>query len=358
METANPSPGAESLNVSQAASKISGILSKSDKPKQEKQEVRQETKPPVEQPKEDETVTQEVQTESQSTETESTEAQETQAETSFERLEELAEALEMPLDKFLSKVKAKVKISGEERDVTLDELRNGYQMEADYRRKTSELSEQRKAFESERERIGAEVKNRLNEASTMAQFFEQQLLAEYNNVNWTELRQTNPAEYAALQQDYNARYAALQNAKQRVALEGQRVQQEESQKQIEAFKANLQKEQEQLVSHIPEFGDETKAKQLKTEMREFLKSNGFKDEEINQVYDHRHVLMIRDAMKYRALQTKKPEIANKVKEAPKLSKPGSKSGTSSNEAVVKELRARLRKSGSLKDAAALLKNRI
>lgn len=355
METANPSPGVESLSVSQAASKISGILApKSDKPK-EKQEVKQETKTPVEQPT---TEAQEVTTESTSTETESTEAQETQAETSFERLEELAEALDMPLDKFLSQVKAKVKISGEEKDVTLDELRNGYQMESDYRRKTTELSEQRKAFETERERIAAEVKNRLNEASTMAQFFEQQLLSEYNSVNWQELRQTNPAEYAALQQDYNQRHAALQNAKQRVALEGQRIQHEESQKQIEAFKANLQKEQQQLVTLMPEFGDETKAKAIKTEMREFLRSNGFKDEEINQVYDHRHVLMVRDAMKYRALQTKKPEIANKVKEAPKLSKPGAKSSTNSNEAVVKELRARLKKSGSLKDAAALLKNRL
>lgn len=356
--TANPTQGAESLSLGQAAQKISGILgSKSEKPKAEAKPEKQEVVQEVQQETE-ETQSQEVETESQSAETEPTEASEASQQTEFERLEELAEALEMPLDKFLSKVKAKVKISGEEKEVTLDELRNGYQMESDYRRKTSELSEQRKTFEAERERIATEVKGRLNEAAQMSQFFEQQLLAEYNGINWTELRQTNPAEYAALQQDYNQRYSQLQNAKQRLALESQRIQHEEQSKSVEAFRTNLRKEQEQLVSYIPEFGDETKAKALKAEMRDFLKSSGFKDEEVNQVYDHRHVLVIRDAMKYRALQTKKPEIANKVKDAPKLSKPGAKSSSDPNQAVVKELRARLRKSGSVKDAAAFLKGRI
>lgn len=353
--------GAESLSVSQAASKISGILSpKSEKPKQEVKEVKQEVQAEPEHVEETQETQGEVETESQSTETESTEAKETQTETAkeFERLEELAEALEMPLDQFLSKVKAKVKISGEEREVTLDELRNGYQMESDYRRKTSELSEQRKAFESERERIANEVKTRLTEATSMAQLFEQQLMQEYNAVNWTELRQTNPAEYAALQHDYNQRYAALTNAKQRIVQEQQRSQYEATQKQVEQFKANLQKEREQLSTLIPEYADKEKGEALKTEMRTFLKSNGFKDEEIMQVYDHRHVLMIRDAMKFRALQTKRPEIANKVKEAPKLGKPGAKSSNDPNQGVVKELRARLRKSGNVKDAAALLKGRL
>jgi hypothetical protein len=357
---ANPAPGAESLSLGQAAQKISGILgSKPEKPKAEAKPEKQEVpSQEVEQTETEETSSQEVETESQSTETESTEASEASQQTEFERLEELAEALEMPLDKFLSKVKAKVKISGEEKEVTLDELRNGYQMESDYRRKTSELSEQRKAFEAERERIATEVKGRLTEAAQMAQYFEQQLMAEYNAVNWTELRQTNPAEYAALQQDYNNRYQQLTNNKQRMALEAQRIQHEEQSKQVESFKQNLKKEQEQLVALMPDFGDETKAKALKSQMRDFLKSNGFRDEEINQVYDHRHVLMIGYAMKYKALQSKKPEIANKVKEAPKLSRPGAKSSSDPNQAVVKELRARLRKSGNVRDAAALLKGRL
>ena len=41
-----------------------------------------------------------------------------------------------------------VKIDGEEFEVTLDELRNGYQRQADYTRKSQSLAEQRKAYEA------------------------------------------------------------------------------------------------------------------------------------------------------------------------------------------------------------------
>ena len=42
-----------------------------------------------------------------------------------------------------------VKVNGQELDVTLDELRNGYSRDSDYRQKTEELSHQRKQFQSE-----------------------------------------------------------------------------------------------------------------------------------------------------------------------------------------------------------------
>jgi len=46
----------------------------------------------------------------------------------------------------------KVKVEGQELEVTLDELRNGYSRDADYRQKTEELSNQRKQFQSESEK--------------------------------------------------------------------------------------------------------------------------------------------------------------------------------------------------------------
>ena len=46
-----------------------------------------------------------------------------------------------------------VKIDGDEHEVTLDELRNGYQRHADYTRKSQTLAEQRKAYESNLEAV-------------------------------------------------------------------------------------------------------------------------------------------------------------------------------------------------------------
>ena len=49
-----------------------------------------------------------------------------------------------------------VKIDGEEQEVTLEELRNGYQRQADYTRKSQALAEQRKAYEANLQAITSE----------------------------------------------------------------------------------------------------------------------------------------------------------------------------------------------------------
>ena len=50
----------------------------------------------------------------------------------------------------------KVKLDGEETEVTLDELRKGYSRYSDYTRKTQALAEERKSFQGEAEAIRME----------------------------------------------------------------------------------------------------------------------------------------------------------------------------------------------------------
>ena len=57
----------------------------------------------------------------------------------------------------------KVKVAGQEFEVTLDELRNGYSRDSDYRQKTEELSYQRKQFQSESEKQRQDYSQKLNE---------------------------------------------------------------------------------------------------------------------------------------------------------------------------------------------------
>ncbi len=50
----------------------------------------------------------------------------------------------------------RVKVGGEEFEVTLDELRNGYQRQSDYTRKSQSLAEQRKTFDANLQAVQAE----------------------------------------------------------------------------------------------------------------------------------------------------------------------------------------------------------
>ena len=59
----------------------------------------------------------------------------------------------------------KVKVAGQELDVTLDELRNGYSRDADYRRKTEELSNERKNFQSQSEKQRQDYSQKLTEVN-------------------------------------------------------------------------------------------------------------------------------------------------------------------------------------------------
>lgn len=349
MDNANPESGAQSLTVDTAAQRILGIL----EPKESKEPEVAESAPEVEKDDSPDFV------QDEAPEAEGTEAKPDSQELSFENLQQLAEALEVPFDDLMERVKAKVKVAGEERDVTLKELRDGYQMEADYRKKTSELSEHRKAFEAERDRVANEINARFQEAQQISTMLENQLMAEYQAVNWNELRATNPAEYAALKQEYNERYNHIQNVKANVAQNLQAQQAEWQNKQAQELHHMLVSESEKLQAAIPEFRDKAKAETLKGQLRDYLKSYGYSDQEIKNVYDHRHVLILKDAMAYRAMQSKKPELTKKIVNLPKMQKPGSaKSKADINRERFNQKMAKLRKTGSTHDLASALLEKI
>ena len=344
-EQANPQPGAD---LHTAADRIGNL----DQP----QETETQTEPQEAKPEPEVKETQETQTE-QETQEASSEPQETDTEEEqiqFETLGQFADALDMPFDDFLGNIKTTVKVAGAERDVTLSELRNGYQMEADYRRKTSELADQRKEFEAEREHLNTELNKQYTEAQQLTGILEQSLLAEFNAIDWNGLRQSDPAEFAARKQEFNDRHAQIQQARGQINDEIRTQYEQQQDEQKEKYKQILEDERDKLVDAIPDFGNEEKARVLTAGIKDYLSSFGFNDNEIGQIYDHRHLLVIKDAMAYRDLKTRQPEVKNKVVNAPKLQKPGS-GQKPSGEKVRQQLRSRLKKSGRVEDAAALIK---
>ena len=94
-----------------------------------------------------------------------------------------------------------VKVDGEEVEVNLDELRNGYQRQADYTRKSQSLAEQRKAYEANLQAVQQEREQYAQVLGNMAQ--NQNLeLQRFENVNWAELKDTDPMEYMEKRLEY------------------------------------------------------------------------------------------------------------------------------------------------------------
>ena len=242
----------------------------------------------------------------------------------------------------------KVKVAGQEFDVTLDELRAGYSRDADYRRKTEELASDRKSLQSESEKQRQDYSQRLSELNQLVSLTQQQLNSEFKDLDLERLYDEDPTEAARLEHKMKMKQEKLATSVQKVKAEQQR--------QIQQVVFDQQRI---LANKLPEFADREKSKELKKNMQSYLQSYGFKDQEIGQIYDHRIVMLVNDAMKYRSMQKLKPNLASKMAKPGKVLSSGvKKTKADANFAQKREKLGRLKKSGSIKDAQSIFLDMI
>ena len=244
--------------------------------------------------------------------------------------------------------KYRVKVSGEEVEVSLDELLNGYSRTADYQKKTQSLAEQRKAVEADRVKIDEAAKTRETYAQRL-QVIEQLLQQQNQGEDLSNLKAEDPIAYAVAMGEKMEREKQLQA----VQMERQRVQQEQQSHQQIQLQKHIQAEQAKLVEAIPEFKDDVKAEVIRRDIRNYAKAQGFSDQELSQVYDSRAVLALYKAAQYDKLMAGKGVTSKKVANAPKTIRPGTSNPQSSENETAKKDRAALRQSGNKKDAARL-----
>ena len=247
-------------------------------------------------------------------------------------------------------LKYTIKVDGEELEVGIDELKNGYQRQADYTRKSQALAEQRKETEgiqSERQQLEQERQMYAN-GLQMLQEQQSSKLQEFEGTDWTALKQEDPYQYMLKKDEYRDAQEKVQNVAQQQVL----IQQEQAEEVQKARSHFVQQEYNRLVDALPEWND--KESTIKKDVQEYAVSVGFRPEEINQLADHRSVLVIKKAMEYDKLTTKVAPKKKAVKKVPKVQKAGR---GNSNEDIaaeaIKKKRTRLQRSGKQEDAASI-----
>lgn len=284
-------------------------------------------------------------TESQE-EVEATEETEQDAEAESEETEEAAEEgaeTETEEDASPQPKRWKVKAAGDEIEVTEDELIRGYQRDADYRKKTAEVAEIKRATEAERQRYEQSLQQ-------FIPILQAQIQDKFAGVDWVALARENPSEYVAQKAEYDRFIGNLNMA----MAEQQRI---ESQRKEEAQKEHQERltaEYERLIQRHPEFADPVKGKEVRSELRSFLKEAGYSDEEIGGLADSRAASIAYDALRFRKAQKAKSESAEKVKALPKVQKPGASKKVDPTSERLKQAKRRIRENGRNEDIAAAL----
>ena len=273
----------------------------------------------------------------------------------FQTVDELAEALDMSVDDFLSNIKGKVKIDGEETEITLAEMRDGQQRESDYRRKTMQLSDERKAFEEQQSQANAKFEQELQKVGAAFNIAQQQITHEFQSIDWNKLRSDNPAEFAIKQQEFGQRQALLNQQIETATQQAQAFKDQQKAEADEARSTRIQEEQQKLLTAIPEWKDEKVSSKEYPEVLSYWSDLGYSAEEINEITDHRRYVEARDAMAAKSVKSSVDLAKNKIKKAPKLVKPNARQNVNQGKAnKVSQLTKRFKKTGSTDDLQAVL----
>lgn len=235
-----------------------------------------------------------------------------------------------------------VKIDGNEQEVTLDELRNGYQRQADYTRKSQSLAEQRKAYESNLQAVQSE---RGQYAKALETLSAQQGadMERFKAVDWATLKKDDPMEYMEKRlelQDAQDKIAAVQN-------EQARVHQQATEDTKVFLQDKLQKEAVTLTEKLPEYADPSS--NLRDQIRTYAINEGFSAEDVDGITDHRVVLIL-----HKAMMADKGSTApsKKTKTVPKVVKSGTpQTKAQRGRKAVQAKRERLSQTGHQRDAA-------
>ena len=314
----------EANNIDGAAEKISGLLNPKDQ--------------------------QETETKAESTEPESTEKQETpesQAESEAAPAEQESENTEVTEETQTESQEPnlhRLKVNGQEIEVSLDELKAGYSRDSDYRQKTHTLGMEKRDLEAQKNSLRQSYDAKLAELNELIATADATVRQQQGSQDLQRLYDEDPTQAAKL--DYELRQRQVQ-------LDDMRTKAKQAQaKQYTEF---LEAQRELAATKIPEYSDPNKADQFKLSMRNSLRGYGFSDEEIGSLADHRFLMVAKDAMSYQSLKDKRPIVQKKVANAPKVVKPGvAKSATSSGREQIRNKIGKVRKTGNINDASSAI----
>lgn len=238
-----------------------------------------------------------------------------------------------------------VRVNGQEVRVPLDELLNGYSRTADYTAKNMAVAEARKEVEAEKQRLRAERQQYAAVLPQLEQVLSQSMGPE---PDWNALYNENPAEFVrqrAAWDDTQKKLTAVQEERARMA----QIQQAQ---QAEHMQRVLRHEQEALMSKVPDWANTETMQREQKELREYGLQMGYSEQELAGLVDHRAVLVMRDAARYRKLQAKGRAT---VKSGPKPVAPQGGDKGAIQGRKIKEQRAKFAKTGKVDDGLPLMR---
>ncbi len=261
---------------------------------------------------------------------------------------------EIPLDQ-LEAIELEVTTKGEDgKDVStklpIKELRSGYMRQADYSRKTAELARQRdEVSEKTRQAIETERTQYLQQLQQTHDLLFETAAPELKDVNWNHLATNDAFEYVRLRNRADQITQALSS----IQAKQKEVAAKQSQEQTALRQKAVTQARATLEADIPGFNDA-----LYQSLMKAGEKFGYKPEEIGNWIDPRAIKLLHAATQGQPAIPAKPSADKKIVTVPKTLKSGASAENSLGQQRQADAMKRLEKSGSIQDAAAVLRARL
>lgn len=198
-----------------------------------------------------------------------------------------------------------VRIDDKVSKVTLKDLKANYSGEKAILTRIQAASEAKKAAD-----VHAEALYQANQQALSKLTHLDKIITGFSQpqINWEELKAKDPLQFALKREEARE----WQDKQFQVKQEIERVNLEQSKLQTQALDNYLTDQANALVSKLPDMTDPNKAPVLMGKFKSAAKEYGFTDQEFDSVLDHRQLLVLADAAKYRELVARKAAIAKGV----------------------------------------------
>lgn len=223
--------------------------------------------------------------------------------------------------------------------VPLEELKQGYLRESDYRRKTQELGNKRGSLEAMTTRVAST-------ANAIAEFLIQQLPTEPSRT----LAMQNPNEYTRQKAVYDG---ALEQVQRLIDMSAEPKQVAGELKQA-ATEETLAAENARLLEAFPHLAKEEAREKFFTDAFKAGQDFGFSQDEMQGFTDHRYFKVIHYAQLGLQAEQAKSKALTKVANAPPATAKAKPNGAVNPQARKnQDAMKRLSKTGSIKDAMSI-----
>lgn len=241
-----------------------------------------------------------------------------------------------------------VKVDGEERQVSLEELTRGYSGQKYIQKGMSEVAEQRKQYEQ----LNNETAQERQMLQQMMQRMQQGNVPVIPEYPAEELKESDPFRFQMEAEEYRRAVEQRQQWEQQVQYVQQREQQENDRLQQE----HLNQQAMRLAEWMPEFSDEQKRAALIQDITTKAKKHyQLTDDQISTVKTAEEVMILNDALKWRELQSGKTKAKQKVEGArPVVKSAAKRSAQAGKVSRAKKAEATMREKGDIDSVANFL----